>query len=74
MKSNTTSWSSTEKQRRFTTGCYLHNNNANALYKISNDNVKHHDTLDIEDIEMIVSMTAIMMKYIRIDLDNYNVC
>lgn len=33
--------------------------------KYQNDNVKHHDTLDIEDIEMIVSMTAIMMKYIK---------
>ena len=33
--------------------------------KYQNDNVKHHDTLDIKDIEMIVSMTAIMMKYIK---------
>ena len=33
--------------------------------KYQNDNVKHHDTLDIEDIEMIVSMTAIMIKYIK---------
>lgn len=33
--------------------------------KYQNDNVKHHDTLDVEDVEMIVSMTAIMMKYIK---------
>lgn len=33
--------------------------------KYQNDNVKHHDTADVEDIEMIVSMTAVMMKYIK---------
>ena len=33
--------------------------------KYQNDNVKHHDTADVEDIEMIVSMTAVMMKYLK---------
>ena len=37
----------------------------NHYAKYQNDNVKHHDTVDVNDSELIVNMTAIIMKYIR---------
>lgn len=37
----------------------------NHYAKYQNDNVKHHDKVDVNDSELIVNMTAIIMKYIR---------